>query len=559
MRQPAEARGRQLLGSAGVDGALAALAGAAHALAFAPQHAWWLQIAALAWLAARVQVAAPRRALWLGWCFGSAWLLAGIWWLFISMHRYGGLPGWLAALAVFALCAALALYLAVAMGAHARWRGGQGLGDVALFAACWCLAEWARATLFTGFPWLAGGYAHTDGPLAGWAPWVGVLGLGAVAAAVAAALAAFVRAVHAHATARAAEGTRLGLRPAPDGASTPAGRASGRSIGVRVWPPALLALALLAAGWLAPRDFTVPTGTLRLALLQGNVPQDEKFAMDRVPGMLEWYGQALVQAAADGRTDLVIAPETAIPLLPAQLPDGWWGDLLQGFAAQQRHALLGIPLGDRDAGYTNSALGLRPGVTDPAGLYRYDKHHLVPFGEFIPPGFRWFVDLMHMPLGDFQRGPLRAPSFEVRGEQVAPTICYEDLFGNELAARFTGPGPVPTVLANLSNIAWFGPTIAVDQHLQISRMRALEFQRPMVRATNTGATAVIDHQGRVTHLLAPHTRGVLQAQANGRTGLTPYARWAGVAGHLPLALLAAAVLALAAWRQGRRTAPGTAP
>ena len=109
--------------------------------------------------------------------------------------------------------------------------------------------------------------------------------------------------------------------------------------------------------------------------------------------------------------------------------------------------------------------------------------------------------MMNIPLGDFERGPVAAPSFEVGGERVAPNICYEDLFGEELAARFVPEASAPTILANISNIGWFGRTIAVEQHLRISRMRSLELQRPMIRATNTGATAVIDHRG-VVHPLA---------------------------------------------------------
>lgn len=181
--------------------------------------------------------------------------------------------------------------------------------------------------------------------------------------------------------------------------------------------------------------------------------------------------------------------------------------------------------------------------------YHYDKHHLVPFGEFIPFGFRWFVNLMQIPLGDFARGPLVAPSFRVAGERVAPNICYEDLFGEELAQRFGPAGDAPTIFANVSNIAWFGDTIAIDQHLNISRMRTLELQRPMIRATNTGATAVIDHTGRVTAQLPRLTKGVLDATVEGRQGVTPYAQWIAAGGGVwPLALGAgvlAALLALA--------------
>jgi len=223
---------------------------------------------------------------------------------------------------------------------------------------------------------------------------------------------------------------------------------------------------------------------------------------------------------------------------------GYWEALRASFAEGGRAALVGVPLGSFAEGYTNSVAGLSAAAASaPGGFYRYDKHHLVPFGEFIPFGFRWFVDMMRMPLGDFNRGPLNAPSFVVKGERVGPNVCYEDLFGEELAARFADPARAPTIFANVSNIAWFGDSVAIDQHLQISRLRTLELQRPMLRATNTGATAVIDHRGVVTHALAPHTRGVLEATVQGREGLTPYARWASAFGLWPLGLAALAVVA----------------
>jgi apolipoprotein N-acyltransferase len=151
---------------------------------------------------------------------------------------------------------------------------------------------------------------------------------------------------------------------------------------------------------------------------------------------------------------------------------------------------------------------------------------------------------MHIPLGDFNRGALRAPSYEVRGERVAPNICYEDLFGEELAARFGRPATAPTMFANISNIGWFGDTVAIDQHLHISRMRSLEFERAMLRATNTGATVIIDHRGHVTHSLKPYTRGILTGQVQGRDGLTPFAWWSSRYDLWPLALFGALVAAV---------------
>ncbi|MGB4926866.1 MAG: apolipoprotein N-acyltransferase, partial [Giesbergeria sp.] len=252
---------------------------------------------------------------------------------------------------------------------------------------------------------------------------------------------------------------------------------------------------------------------------------------------------------------LVVAPETALPLLPAQLPPGYLEAIARRYAKGGQAAMVGIPLGDMKAGYTNSVLGFAPAQNAP---YRYDKHHLVPFGEFIPPLFRWFTEMMDIPLGDFARGPLSQPAFLWRGERIAPNICYEDLFGDEIAAQFRVPEQAPTVLLNLSNIGWFGTGLAIDQHLTISRMRTLEFERPMVRATNTGATAVIDYRGQVTHLLPRATRGVLLAQVQGRSGaVTPFAWWAARWRLEPLWLLGAICLlaGLLARRRARNQRP----
>jgi apolipoprotein N-acyltransferase len=200
-------------------------------------------------------------------------------------------------------------------------------------------------------------------------------------------------------------------------------------------------------------------------------------------------------------------------------------ELLSSFARQSKSNLLvGVPVSDHPGAYANSLLGFNAaGSPQP---YRYDKHHLVPFGEFIPPGFRWFVDLMNIPLGDFTRGAAVQAPFEAAGQWVLPNICYEDLFGEEIAdqvaASYFSGRPQATMMLNVSNIAWFGNSIALPQHLQISQMRALEMRRPMLRATNTGATAVVDARGRVQAQLAPFTLGVLSAQVQGMRGWTPY-------------------------------------
>ena len=513
---------------------------------------WWLQLLSLAGLlgvlhhqAHAMAQAAPQsgrqrwwsgpwRAFGAGWLFATSWMTATVWWLYISMHTYGGLAAPLAAIAVLALAAFLGVFYAVACAlyhrllvglmrqhrvtsARAAWWGPL------TFAAMWTLAEWARATWLTGFPWGAGGYAHVDGPLASIAPWVGVYGLGFVAAWWAAVLAWLLTAQW------------------PGRAAVHSLRFFGAASQTMMLAGVLAGCAALG---LVHAGFTRPTGELRVQLLQGNIPQDEKFEFG--PGInrsLAWYGQNLINATAP----LVVTAETAIPLLPNQLPVSYWQAIQAPFVTpgSGRAAIVAVPLGSLEAGYTNSVVAFAEGD---AGKYRYDKHHLVPFGEFIPTGFRWFVRLMNIPLGDFDRGALPQPPFEWQGERIAPNICYEDLFGEEIGAGFRSEATAPTVLLNMSNIAWFGDTVAIDQHLAISRMRAIEFERPMLRATNTGATVLIDHTGRVVHALPRLQQGVLDVTVQGRSGRTPYAVWVSAYGLWPLVFACVVLLSAGVFR-----------
>jgi apolipoprotein N-acyltransferase len=500
--------------------AVALAAGLAQALSIAApwngQPQWWLQLLSLAALAVVVERAPTwRQGALLAWLFATAWLAGTWWWLYVSMHVYGGLAAPLAAAAVLLLAGFLALDYALALAIF-RFAGRRSavLRSIA-FAGAWLLAELMRASFFTGFPWGAAGYAHVDGPLAALAPAIGVYGIGAVAAFLSWWLAALVQ---------------------------PSLRASWKS-----WAAPAMAVVVLAALHFVPRaPDAAPARKLSVALLQGNIPQDEKFQGGTgIPAALEWYAGQLRRSQAA----LTVTPETAIPLLPAQLPPGYEEEISAPFKDAARAALIGIPLGSFEEGYSNSVVGLAPG----AKPYRYDKHHLVPFGEFIPPLFKWFVRLMNIPLGDFNRGAIVQPPFQWAGERLSPNICYEDLFGEDLAAQFADRARAPTILVNMSNIAWFGDTVAIDQHLAISRMRAIEFDRPVIRATNTGATAIVDHHGEVVSELPRLTRGVLAGEVEGRTTITPYVAWLSRLGLAPLWLLGLAALGAGVLR-GRREA-----
>ena len=494
-------------------------AGALLTASTAPLGAWFLQLPALAVLAWAVGRLAPRRAALAGWLFGLGWLVSSLWWLYISMHDFGGLAPPLAGAAVLLLAAFLSLYLAAAMAAVARWRTGRPAFDALLYTGAWLLAELARASCFTGFPWAAPGYAHTDGLLAPLAPWLGVYGLTAVAA---------------------LWGGLLGQ-----------GRALWRTTGGRGL--ALLALALPLAAALAPSEFTRPTGRISVSLLQPNVPQDIKFDPNRLAGnMLALREQVL---AAPGQ--LVLTPESVLAVPQADLAPAYWQSLIQPFTRGDRAVMVGTFLGDNDQGYVNSMLGVSAATLQAGHDYSYGKRHLLPFGEFIPPGFHWFVEMMHIPLADQARGQSEAP-FEVAGQRVRPLICYEDLFGEDFADSLVGPQS-PTVLANASNLAWFGRWMMQDQHLQFSRMRAMEFQRPLVRSTNTGATAAIDHHGEVTARLPAWTPGRLDVVVEGREGVTPYAAWLARWHLLPLWLAGGLCALPALLTRRRRSKPPTQP
>jgi apolipoprotein N-acyltransferase len=463
------------------------------------------------------------------WVFSIAWLMASTWWLYISLHVYGGMPPVLAAAAVLLLSGSLALIYAGALGLYrvTVTTTAPLLARIAGFAAAWTLAEWLRGHIATGFPWASIGYAHVDSVLRQWAPWLGVYGIGGLAAAFAMAVGA-----------RQVDNLRTS-------------RASWVVLGI-------LAVVLGWMAWQSPSGSgqTSTRPTLRVALLQGNVPQDLKFSA-QAPQALVDYREALLHTQAD----MVVTPETALTFLPEQIPQDYWQTLR---AVKDKVLLMGIPMRaiesvqetaqgsetsqtntgpinsdsiktgqtKRGGRFTNSVLGYVPGqMTD----YRYDKHHLVPFGEFVPPMFQWFVDRMHIPLGEFAKGALPQPPLAWRGERISVNICFEDLFGEELAQSFADPAQTPTLLLNVSNLAWFGDTVALDQHLNIARMRALELHRPMLRATNTGATAWVDAQGQVVQKLPYETKGTLMVDVQGVDGpITPYAQWASRWGQWPL-------------------------
>lgn len=442
-----------------------------------------LALAALLWLTDRCSV---RAAALTGFVFGLGGFLAGVSWVHVSLHQFGGMPIAISLLATFLFCAYLSLFPAFACAVQRRLRPAGWL-FAPLFASAWALTEWLRGTLLTGFPWLASGYAQTaPSPLAGYVPVLGVHGAGWMAALLAGLLASVAL-------------RRLALRPA-----------------------LLAAVGVLAGGALLGQvRWTEPVGrSLSVSLLQGNVEQSMKWVPEHLPDSMHAY----LDLARAWPADLVVLPETAVPLELDRIDPGWLAELRR----TGRDVLMGAITVGRGADgvphYYNSAVALgRPDA-------RYSKSHLVAFGEFTPPLFAWTLQLLSIPMSDFGRGAPVQPPLALAGEQVAVNICYEDVFGEELIAAARDA----TLLVNVSNTAWFGDSLAQPQHLQIARIRALELGRPMLRATNTGMTAAIGADGRVIAALPPFQRAALRVELSGYSGLTPFMRW----GNVPVVVLA---------------------
>ena len=309
-----------------------------------------------------------------------------------------------------------------------------------------------------------------------------------------------------------------------------------------------VALLTVGVGWLGSTwHWTEANGKpIKVRLIQANVPQEMKFEADGIARAFTAHWTLMQGPAGEEKgnaVDLVALPESVFPV-PLQLVPASYLQVFREFVQRNQAAVLfGVFLEEPRAHYFNSAVAYSPTAPPDAAALRYSKRHLVPFGEFIPPGFRWFVELMQMPIGDQQRGKSPAP-IELAGQRIAVNICYEDLFGAEIidAWHTTQPAQAaPTMMLNISNLAWFNNSLALPQHLQISRMRVLETQHPMMRATNTGATAIIDATGEVVAQLPFLTAAALDGQVQGYRGTTPFIRY----GNWPALLLGALVMALA--------------
>jgi len=479
---------------------LAFVLGAVTVAGFAPFYLYPLPVLTLAGLFYLwADAAAPRAAAATGFAFGLGLFLAGVSWIYVSLHDFGAMPLPVAAAATFLFCAFLALFPAavgylcarIALPSAARW--------TLLAPALWALMEWTRSWIFTGFPWLALGYSQIPGsPLAGFAPVLGILGVTLAVAASAGLLVALAR------SARRDEGGGMGNEEKK------------KNLPLCLVPCALCLAALWAGGFgLKQVEWTQPSGApLNVSVLQGNVPQDMKWREDRIEASLQIYSKLIHNSSSR----LVILPETALPVFLDQISPDYLEALATHARAHGGDILVGVPERLSGGQYFNSVVSYG---TAPTQTYR--KSHLVPFGEFIPlrPVLGGIVAALAIPLQDFSRGGETQRPLAVGGQKVAVNICYEDAFGEEIIRQL----PEATLLVNASNVAWFGHSLAPRQHLQISQARALETGRYLVRATNTGVTGVVAPDGTVIATAPEFTMTSLTQSVQGYGGATPYVRW----------------------------------
>jgi apolipoprotein N-acyltransferase len=513
--------------------ALAFVLGAATVPAFAPFYLYPIPLITLAALAVLLlRAGSTGRAVAIGFSFGLGLLVTGTSWVFVSLHYYGGMPMAVAALATLIFCAIYATCPAIASGLVYRLRSPSGLKLLLLFPALWALSDWARGWLFTGFPWLALGYSQVPaGPLAGYGAALGVYGVSLVTAMTAGCIALIYRRVADVIAAHRNEARHRGAD-----AATPLRRAMAAASG-----PAVLAIAILVCGiGLGTIEWTRPFGEepVSVTLVQGNIPQEMKWQQEKARETLILYRDLALASTSR----LIVLPETALPMYDINLPAGYLDALGAHARSVGGDILTGIPEYAGTGEFYNSVISRG---TSPSQTYR--KVHLVPFGDYFPLRWAlgWFMNMLDIPMSDFSRGDVSQPPLAVAGQKIAVNICYEDVFGEEIIRQL----PEATILANFTNDAWWGRSLASRQHLQISQMRAVETQRSMLRATNTGVTAVIDHRGQVRHIAPEFETAVIDAQVWGRSGTTPYIRW-GNYGFL-LAALAMIVVALLQSTSGR--------
>ena len=481
---------------------LSFFAGLVLVFAYAPFGHWWLTLAIIPLFFLIIDGKPVKQASQASFCFGLGWFTSGISWVHVSIDQFGGMPLAVSLLLMLLLCLYLAIYPMLAGYLASKLAKDKTL-HLGLFVSTWLLCEYLRSVVLTGFPWLSLGYSQIDSPLSVLAPIIGEIGITGYLLAISY---VFVRILKAE--------KKL------------------------TWAVSLIVLSATIVITSSFKWVESTGKSVKFALAQGNIEQSIKWDDEQEwPTMLMYLDMARDNYDAD----IIVWPESAIPTLEPMAQD--YLDLVNQSAGLHDSAIItGILDYNFDTkSYYNAliTLGNSQAESKTTGDYFYNhtnrfyKHHLLPIGEFVPFGdlLRPLAPFFNLPMSSFSRGDYVQQNMLAKGIHILPLICFEIAFPNQLAANFT---PNTQVLLTVSNDAWFGTSHGPHQHMEIARMRALEFGRPLVRSTNTGVTAAVDHYGQFIDQLPQFEQAVLKTDIALVTGNTPYSEL----GNYPIFILA---------------------
>ncbi len=480
--------------------------------AYAPFSYWWLALILPAVPLQQINTNSPKQAAKKLAIFAFGWFSSGISWVHVSIDQFGGLPLIISVLLMLALCAYLSIYPALAGYLTARFSRKKQV-NLWLLPPLWLFCEFLRSVILTGFPWLSFGYSQINSPLAAFAPVTGEIGITAIVLLI---NICWVKCFEVYS----------------QSVQTNTARYANISNPKALWVPVIpLMLIALTTTVLSQITWSKLTGkTAKIALVQGNIAQSIKWQPEQEwPTMLKYLDLTRVNYDAD----IIVWPESAIPALEPAVQD--YLSTVNSSALLNNSAIITglINYNFESKEYFNALLVLgKKNTEDEQGYYynhsnRYYKHHLLPIGEFVPfqEILRPLAPFFNLPMSSFTAGSYVQPNLIANNYHILPLNCFEIAFPKQLAANYTKK---TDMILTVSNDAWFGDSHGPHQHFEIARMRALEFGKPLIRATNNGVTGIINHQGEVTSIAPQFEEIVLKGEVALVKGETPYSQWANL-------------------------------
>ncbi|MCW9030953.1 MAG: apolipoprotein N-acyltransferase [Gammaproteobacteria bacterium] len=487
------------------------IAGALLPLAFSPVNFYLLAVLSPALLFHSFLSASPRRAAWLGWWFGLGFFGVGVSWVFVAIYVFG-----LSSISISILLTFISINVLAAFTALQGYLSvyfvrkinlvSRSVMLILVFPLFWVLFEWFRGWFLTGFPWLSLGYSQTDSALSGYAAIVGVFGVSWIVALIAGLLLFTVSHYYSLSDKK------------------------------RIYILLSVAAIWLGGALLSQVNWTDKSGEpLKVSLVQGNVEQISKWDPDQFEKRKQRY---LSLTEKNWDSDLILWPENSLTIFYHHLKDNFLAELSKEANKNNTDIILGLPVLDKEKDeYFSSLMAINHSTNNSQPQF-YHKNHLVPFGEYLPFSslLRGLISFFDLPMSGFTAGHYKQKLLTAAKQKIAPTICYEDAFGEDLI-RFL---PEATLILNASNNAWYGDSFAPHQHLQISQMRALETGRDVMRVTTNGVSALIDYKGHIIARSPQFKSHVVKGLVQPRTGATPYVLW----GNSPVLVLMILIIIL---------------